>query len=803
MNGLTASFPAASPGTFLFVDQSLSSKEQSVYSPSQTSSQHVSFDARTLGVREAARQRWEELKPIIRLIYIEEDRPYPYLADLLRTQHGFETTYDCKSTASCLLSAVTNVCTRKRQFSRKIIEWGFRKNVSSSERRNILQSLPEHTAPFPLYPEDPRLKPEKLRSWRKRYRDDVDEQPCHSVPKQSSSLLGKSILTYVLRALVTEIYKASTDMPSTSPDDQTHQEELDNASSPGTLQGSPSDHSPANSVSGTETPMEGSWLFNWSTVEVPRSPNLSRLFEALAIECSNPVPALSLEPAYLPDGPTCISESEMRYLFNQDNKLMNSQGDQLLSSGKCKTSLSQPMRPTNLNQQMAHPLLGDFASAVFFGYPASPLNELYVFSGASSTDLVEISRPNMTVWGSLASQEIDFESKLTKLKPHFGIDNPSIIATMETLAQIYYDRRKYAEAELLDRRLLKQHSKELGGEHLRTLDAQQRLVEALIAQGKYYEARARNRSLFSSLIMIGHRGTPRIAHMLSNDALIAEELGNTDEAEGLLRQVLQLWLTYCGPRDKRTLYAMTQLGYLLVLTRGPGGDKLLRTAVQLHLEVSNAADEDTCRAMTYLSAAFWAQDAHKEGCELAQNALEKFQPAFGHGHPDILAINVALARNMAKGGNLSGSEKIFREVVATESDSSNINPRSLSNSRYGLAKVLMLKGCFDESIKWYLEVLHARAGTFGWDNRYTLRVCYDLGECYRECKRFDDAIDLYRDVVRRLWMTDRFGNSCHPDIEEMESCINILETSNLNSKDLPVNDYLKIGDETKGNFVGI
>ena len=68
-------------------------------SPATSPYKFCDIDARTVGVREAARQRWEELKPIIQRVYIEEDRPYPYLAQLLQTQHGFETTYACKITS--------------------------------------------------------------------------------------------------------------------------------------------------------------------------------------------------------------------------------------------------------------------------------------------------------------------------------------------------------------------------------------------------------------------------------------------------------------------------------------------------------------------------------------------------------------------------------------------------------------------------------------------------------------------------------------------------------------------------------
>lgn len=566
-------------------------------------------------------------------------------------------------------------------------------------------------------------------------------------------------------------------MLPTAADNHTNLERIEDCESPGTLQSSPTVQSPATTRSATEPPSDDSWLINWSTVEVPRSPNLSRLFSALKIECTNPVPVLSFEPGYLPEVSRFISEPQIQDLFNDDNKVLNADDSQLYSLGQCKPALALPLVSTSKNPQIAQSLLQDFTSSVFFGCPASPMNELYVFSPAPSTGPVEVELTKSTVWGSLATQESDLETTLTKLKPQFGIDHPSVIATMENLCQTYYDRRKYAEAELLDRKLHKLCRKELGSEYLKTLDVQSRLIDSLVAQGKYYEARSLNRTLFSSLIRIGHHGTLRIAHTISNDALIAEDLGHTEEAESLHRQVLQLWLTYCGPRDKRTLNSMTHLGYLLALTKGPGGDTLLRTAVQLHLEGSTSADEEACRAMTNLSAAFWAQDTHEEGCELSQKALEKFCPMLGNEHPDILATKEALARNMCKGGNLSGSETLFREVMATESEITvNTNVHALSNSMYGLARVLMTKGCYDEAIRWYREVLHRRASAYGWDHWYTLRVCYDLGDCYQASGRYNDAIQLYRDVIRRLWMTDRFGNSCHPDIEDLESCINKIET---------------------------
>jgi hypothetical protein len=44
------------------------------------------------GIRAMSRQQWEELKPLIEQTYIQEDKPFPYLAEVLRRDHGFEPT---------------------------------------------------------------------------------------------------------------------------------------------------------------------------------------------------------------------------------------------------------------------------------------------------------------------------------------------------------------------------------------------------------------------------------------------------------------------------------------------------------------------------------------------------------------------------------------------------------------------------------------------------------------------------------------------------------------------------------------
>lgn len=45
------------------------------------------------GKRSISRQEWEDVKPVIQRVYLDENKPFPYLARILRTEHGLEPTY--------------------------------------------------------------------------------------------------------------------------------------------------------------------------------------------------------------------------------------------------------------------------------------------------------------------------------------------------------------------------------------------------------------------------------------------------------------------------------------------------------------------------------------------------------------------------------------------------------------------------------------------------------------------------------------------------------------------------------------
>jgi hypothetical protein len=131
------------------------------------------------------------MKPLIQRAYMRENKTFRQLKNILRVEYGVEPTYG--SLSHCLVvniglhEGVLTVISG-HQFSRKVNEWGFKKNVSSSERRVILQNLPNRPHP-PLETQNSCINSGKLQNWRKRYRK---EESSSSLPRNALENACKS-----------------------------------------------------------------------------------------------------------------------------------------------------------------------------------------------------------------------------------------------------------------------------------------------------------------------------------------------------------------------------------------------------------------------------------------------------------------------------------------------------------------------------------------------------------------------------------------------------------------------------------
>lgn len=96
-------------------------------------------------------QQWENLRPIIKRLYVDENRTMKNTSKHLGENHGFEPT--------------------KRQLLRKITEWGFEKNVKRQERQAIV-TRQQQGRPVGETIRGRKLDKAKIKRWKKR--DGID-----------------------------------------------------------------------------------------------------------------------------------------------------------------------------------------------------------------------------------------------------------------------------------------------------------------------------------------------------------------------------------------------------------------------------------------------------------------------------------------------------------------------------------------------------------------------------------------------------------------------------------------------------
>jgi tetratricopeptide (TPR) repeat protein len=485
-------------------------------------------------------------------------------------------------------------------------------------------------------------------------------------------------------------------------------------------------------------------ILDWSALDIPGSPKLSRLFKALQIDGSRPVPPISLDDTSSDsEESTYLSDLEMIDLFNEDNKGLTV--DLVLphlSSRDEKPFVSLASDPSS--RHIHYPWRD--IEAVFCGYRSpSPFNEVYVFPPSHTSGRAH--KPIATVWGSLKMEETELEAKFGKLKEQFPIHHAAVIAVMEDLANTYFDLDKFQKAERLYRSLVDVYRRTLGPTNLKTLSACQNVIESLMNEERWSEVQSLYRNLRSAIskLVSPYHGLAIWAKWA--DGRVARALGQEKRAEFLRREYLQISLGLNGLRHLDTIYAMRELTYSIIERDTEEAEKLARKTVQLCLE-DPTGDEQSCYSMSVLTDILSRSSEYMESCSIARNAMGRFSGSLGQDHPDVIEVRISFAWSMLMAGKLAESEEIFRDLVLRNAQNGKIS--KTLNIWSGLAAALEQQGKVDEAITWYEKSFRARLASFGPCNSRTVSNCSDLGRCYENEGRYNDALQLYRNVISSI-----------------------------------------------------
>jgi len=266
-------------------------------------------------------------------------------------------------------------------------------------------------------------------------------------------------------------------------------------------------------------------------------------------------------------------------------------------------------------------------------------------------------------------------------------------------------------------------------------------------------------------------GLYAIAHGLSSDALedrrrllgprarktlesmtqlgwILDREGHDNEAEKLTREAIDQARRSLGPEDPVTLAAMD---YLAVILEKQGHfqdeEKLLHQLIEIRTRRLGPENPSTLRSMVSLADALGRQARFAEAEEIYRKALEIEQRVLGPEHPQTLATMHNLANRIQEMGRYTEAEALYRQTLAIEQRVLGPEHPQTADTMSTLGATLYYEGRATEAEKPLRESLEIERRTLGPEHPLTVETLENLANVLGDEGRLAEAEKLERQIL--------------------------------------------------------
>jgi tetratricopeptide (TPR) repeat protein len=638
---------------------------------------------------------------------------------------------------------------RRRQFYRKISEWGFEKNIKDKEMRTLVQDLNQrrNDGEGPTVElKGKQVDPVKMYRWQKRHGGMKDV----ARPFLSNHFLGKSSrlsCNPFSRSNGGSVAASSSKISNTT----YGCESLMETSESFTVD-PPTEATEALRV--TDDSKNGG-LNNWDLVDVPGSPLLSRLFEALKIECENTIPSLDLTSsspasAFLstPEAESDMSSAAEWVDFSTgagSNDLVKYSQEVFQNSGTFSIDSSPGLAELSFSEWSFREW--DFSR----GQPPK-MNISHIFGLSPFLALPQTSRHGTSDRRQFSSyarsrdfqvEETKCKSRLRKLKRTLGAENPRTLLAMNDLGYIYSEQDKFKPAERLYRQTAISYQRTLGLKHRDTLYAYLDVVSTLCNRGERLRASKIHQRIHDTIIEVASQDDHLALRSNSIKTRMLYSFGKLDEADRLVRQTFQILMYTRGPRHQTTLHDMKTLARTLKRCgKLAESEKLLRINVHLYHELEGPFSRKFLNSLQDLANVWLTQERYDECRNLSMVLAERLGTSVGPEHEDTLFSLYSVAECERMRGNLSESERQLRSILAKRGKHPDayLYLRQLSRALGDMGRHSEATALLERSHKGSTESLGA-------GDRETLLCCRALGDNYEKLGRYEDAVALLQQNI--------------------------------------------------------
>lgn len=341
--------------------------------------------------------------------------------------------------------------------------------------------------------------------------------------------------------------------------------------------------------------------------------------------------------------------------------------------------------------------------------------------------------------GEYASAERQSGLMLEVCLARLGEDDPMTADARRTLAQVYAETDRYAEAEALI--LAAQPVVEASGDRVEAARVRGELARVYFGMGRHDEALALWSGARDELReLLGPDGEHAMV-MTHNLCHALKQVGQLTEAEALARDLVERRRRVLGPDNPQTLGAVELLAGL-VMSQGRE-----REAVPYQREVLDGRTRilgeqhiATLLTMGNLGATLIRLGELDEAEELTRRSLAAHTEKFGREHSRTMVLLANLAYLIEERGDRAGAVDIYREIIAIRTAAAaGAVDAELWPSMNNLAMILTDLGRYDEADAMYTELLGLCAAAVP-ETHYILALFRNNhAACLTAMGRLDDA----------------------------------------------------------------
>ena len=310
-----------------------------------------------------------------------------------------------------------------------------------------------------------------------------------------------------------------------------------------------------------------------------------------------------------------------------------------------------------------------------------------------------------------------------------GLEHPSTLRSMVTLALIYWNQGRWDEAEKLQVQVMETNLRLLKEEHPNTLSSMNNLALTYQDQGRWDEAEKLQVQVVETRKRVLKEEHPDTLTSMSCLAATYWDKGRLDEAEKLQVQVIETRKRVLKEEHPDTLSSMNSLALTYQdQGRWDEAEKLQVQVMETRKRVLKEEHPDTLPTMNDLALTYRDQGRWDEAEKLQVQVMETSLRVLGEEHPNTLTSMSNLALTYWDQGRWDEAEKLEAQVIETRKRVlGEEHPNTLTRMN-NLAVTYWKQGRRNEAIELMKKVVDLRTKTIGVNHPDTIDAVEFLNE---------------------------------------------------------------------------